>query len=379
MWISSLQLENFRNYRQLSLSFEPGINLLIGENGAGKTNLVEACVYLSTLESHRVSGYTALIKSESSSSQLSLSAKNDGCEISVAAELNRDKPNRYFLNSNQVKRTSDLVGVSKVVVFAPEDLDLVRRDPQDRRKFLDESMIQLKPRLAGVKADYERVLKQKAALLKSARQVSNPDLTTLDIWDDQLVALGTEIIFHRQELISKIFPLLQDFYHQLSGQPESLDLILKTSVAGGEEEDEFQSLSNWDKQEIQDAFYQRLSELRPKELERGVSLVGPHRDELTILKSGLLARNHASQGEAWSLALGLKLAMAQLLRSDSQSGDPVLILDDVFAVLDAGRRQRLVEFVINNEQVLITSADLDAVPDLLVAKRLEVVGGEVVG
>jgi DNA replication and repair protein RecF len=379
VWISSLQLENFRNYRQLSVSFEPGINLLIGENGAGKTNLVEACVYLSTLESHRVSGYTALIGSEGASSQLSLKAKNNGREISVAAELNRDKPNRYFLNSHQVKRTSDLVGVSKVVVFAPEDLDLVRRDPQDRRKFLDESMIQLKPRLAGVKADYERVLKQKAALLKSARQVSSPDLTTLDIWDDQLVALGTEIIFHRRELISKIFPLLQDFYRQLSGQPESLELVLKTSVAGGEEEDEFQSLSSWDKQEIQDAFYQRLAELRPKELERGVSLVGPHRDELTILKSGLVARNHASQGEAWSLALGLKLAMAQLLRSDSQSGDPVLILDDVFAVLDAGRRQRLVEFVINNEQVLITSADLEAVPDLLVAKRLEVVGGEVVG
>ena len=379
MWISSLQLENFRNYRQLSVSFEPGINLLIGENGAGKTNLVEACVYLSTLESHRVSGYTALIRSESTSSQLSLKAKNNGREISVAAELNKDKPNRYFLNSHQVKRTSDLVGVLKVVVFAPEDLDLVRRDPQDRRKFLDESMIQLKPRLAGVKADYERVLKQKAALLKSARQVSSPDLTTLDIWDDQLVSLGTEIIFHRQELISKIFPLLQDFYHQLSGQPETLELILKTSVAGGEEEDEFQSLSSWDKQVIQDAFYQRLAELRPKELERGVSLVGPHRDELTILKSGLLARNHASQGEAWSLALGLKLAMAQLLRSDSQSGDPVLILDDVFAVLDAGRRQRLVDFVINNEQVLITSADLEAVPDLLVSKRLEVVGGEVVG
>ena len=379
MWISSLQLENFRNYRQLSLTFEPGINLLIGENGAGKTNLVEACVYLSTLESHRVSGYGALIRSESSSSQLSLKAKNDGREISVAAELNRDKPNRYFLNSHQVKRTSDLVGISRVVVFAPEDLDLVRRDPQDRRKFLDESMIQLKPRLAGVKADYERVLKQKAALLKSARQVSNPDLTTLDIWDDQLVALGSELIFHRQELISKIFPLLEDFYHQLSGQPESLELILKTSVAGGEEEDEFLSLSSWDKQAIRDAFYQRLQELRPKELERGVSLVGPHRDELTILKSGLLARSHASQGEAWSLALGLKLAMAQLLRSDSQSGDPVLILDDVFAVLDAGRRARLVEFVVNNEQVLITSADLEAVPDLLVAKRVEVVGGEVVG
>lgn len=379
MWISSLQLENFRNYRQLALSFEPGINLLIGENGAGKTNLVEACVYLSALESHRVTGYAPLIHAQSASSQLSLKAKNENREISVAAEINRDKPNRYFLNSHQVKRTSDLAGVSKVVVFAPEDLDLVRRDPQDRRRFLDEAMILLKPRLSGVKSDYDRVLKQKAALLKSARQVSNPDLTTLDIWDDQLVALGSELIFQRQELISKIFPLLQDFYHQLSGKPESIELIMRTSVAGGEEEEEFSPLSNWDKAEISEAFYQRLQELRPRELERGVSLVGPHRDELSILKSGLLARNHASQGEAWSLALGLKLAMAQLLREDSQSGDPVLILDDVFAVLDAGRRQRLVEFVINNEQVLITSADVEVVPDLLVAKRLEIAGGEVVG
>ena len=379
MWISSLQLENFRNYRQLALNFEPGINLLIGENGAGKTNLVEACVYLSMLESHRVTGYGSLINSESASSQLSLKAKNDAREITVAAELNRDKPNRYFLNSHQVKRTSDLVGVSKVVVFAPEDLDLVRRDPQDRRRFLDESMIQLKPRLAGVKADYERVLKQKAALLKSARQVSNPDLTTLDIWDDQLVSLGSELIYQRQELISKIFPLLQDFYHQLSGKPESIELSMRTSVAGGEEEEEFSSLSSWNKADISEAFYQRLQELRSKELERGVSLVGPHRDELSILKSGLLARSHASQGEAWSLALGLKLAMAELLRQDSQSGDPVLILDDVFAVLDSGRRQRLVEFVINNEQVLITSADVEAVPELMVAKRLEISGGEVLG
>ncbi len=379
MWISSVQLENFRNYRQLSLNLERGINLLIGENGAGKTNLVEACVYLSTLESHRVGGYGSLIHSESQSAQLSLKAKNNNREISVAAELNRDKPNRYFLNAHQVKRTSDLIGVSKVVVFAPEDLDLVRRDPQYRRRFLDESMIQLKPRLAGVKSDYERVLKQKAALLKSAKQVSNPDLTTLDIWDDQLVSLGSELIFQRQELISKIFPLLEDFYHQLSGKPESVELILRTSVAGGEEEDEFTPLSSWDKAEIADSFYQRLQELRPRELERGVSLVGPHRDELSILKSGLLARNHASQGEAWSLALGLKLAMAQLLREDSPSGDPVLILDDVFAVLDAGRRQRLVEFVIENEQVLITSADADAVPNLSVAKRLEISGGEVLG
>lgn len=377
MWISEIQLEKFRNYDQLTLSLEPGINLLIGENGAGKTNLAEACVYLSQLDSHRVFGYSSLINSNSQSSQISLKAKFGNRELKVAAELNRAKPNRFFLNGHLVKRSSDLVGVINVVVFAPEDLDLVRRDPADRRKFLDDSMIQLKPRLAAVRSDYERVLKQKSALLKSARSVAKPDLTTLDIWDDQLVSLGTEIIFQRLELLKELSPLLSDFYSQLSNQQETITLQLKASILGGEEEEGFQALSHMSKPEISQAFYERLSDLRPKELERGVSLVGPHRDELAIWKNDLLAKNHASQGEAWSLALGLKLAMAELIRRDSQLGDPILILDDVFAVLDSGRRSRLVDFVINNQQVIITSADADVVPQFKVSKRLHVIGGEV--
>jgi DNA replication and repair protein RecF len=377
VWISSLQLENFRNYTQLFVELKPGINLLVGENGAGKTNLAEACVFLSELQSHRVAGYGALIKSDVTTSQLSVKIRAKDREVSVAAELNRDKANRYFINTTQQKRASDLAGTLKVVVFAPEDLDLVRRDPSDRRSFMDQAMIQLKPRLAGVKSDYERVLKQKNALLKSAKVASKPDLTTLDIWDDQLVALGSEIIWQRQELLRELTPLLQDFYSKLSNNSEQVELLLAASIVSGEEEEDHGSLAYSSKEEISGLFYSQLEALRPRELERGISLVGPHRDELVILKDRLPARSHCSQGEAWSLALGLKLALAELIRKDSQTGDPVLILDDVFAVLDSGRRSRLVEFVVGNEQVIITTADQDAVPELAIAHRLKVEAGEV--
>lgn len=375
MWIKSLQLEAFRNYGQLSVEFSEGINLIVGENGAGKTNLVEACVFLSELESHRTPSNAPLINSKAQTSQLAIKATHQKREISVAAELNKEKPNRYFLNGNQRKRATDLVGAVQLVVFAPEDLDLVRRDPSDRRKFLNMAMSLQKPRMAGVRSDYERVLKQKSALLKSAKQVKNPDLTTLDIWDDQLVALGSEIIAARLELIAQINPLLENFYQKLSGQNESIELGLAASIVNLEE-DGAETLVGLSVEEISEIFYNRLSELREKELERGLALVGPHRDELLILKNGLSSRTHSSQGEAWSLALGLKLALAELIRKNSITGDPILILDDVFAVLDSGRRSRLVEFVAENEQVIITSADPEAVPKLQIANTIEIVGGE---
>jgi DNA replication and repair protein RecF len=377
VWISALQLDGFRNYQQLHLTLEPGINLFVGENGSGKTNLVEACAFLSEFESHRVAGYAPLINAGSETAQISTRGNNKNREISVAAELNREKPNRYFLNGNQRKRQAEVVGAIQVVVFAPEDLDIIRRDPGDRRKFLDLAMTQLKPRYAGVRADYERVLKQKTALLKSAKTVSNPDLTTLDIWDDQLVSLGTEIMVGRLELIQAMRPLLQDFYSKLSGQDEEIVLSLAASIVNMEEEG-VTAFEAVDPSEISEMFHEKLQSVRGKELERGVCLVGPHRDELLIQKSGLNSRAYSSQGEAWSLALGLKLAMAELIRQESQNGDPVLILDDVFAVLDSGRRSRLVEFVANNEQVLITSADPDAIPDLQVARKYLVRGGEIV-
>ncbi|MEY3587006.1 DNA replication/repair protein RecF [Aquiluna borgnonia] len=376
MWISALQLNSFRNYDQLSVSLKPGINLFIGENGAGKTNLVEACVFLSDLQSHRANSYLPLIAQGRDSAQLSLTVTAGTREIQVATELNRSKPNRYSLNGNLKRRSSDLVGAVQVVVFSPEDLDLVRRDPADRRGFLDTAVIQLKPRMAGVKSDYERVLKQKNALLKSARSTSTPDLTTLDIWDDQLVAFGSELIEARLELISLLEPLIQDFYQKLAGSKDLIGLGLAASIENPEE-DGTETLQSLTRSEISERFHSRISEQRSKELERGISLVGPHRDELLITKSGLPARSHSSQGEAWSIALGLKLALAHLIRERSQQGDPVLVLDDVFAVLDSGRRNRLVEYVSANEQVLITSADPDQMPNLDIASTFRVAGGVV--
>jgi DNA replication and repair protein RecF len=378
LWISSIALENFRNYEQLDLVLAPGITLFHGENGEGKTNLIEAVGFLSTLSSHRIAGYQPLISNAKETSQFSLRLNHEKRVLLIAAELNRSGSNRYFVNGNQKRRTSEIVGTLKTVVFAPEDLDIIRRDPQDRRSFLDTAMVQLKPRLSGVKSDYDRVLKQRNALLKSAKSTKNPDLSTLDIWDDQLVAFGADLIFSRIRLVSDLEPLLNSFYQELSAKSELVTLFVQSSILGQNPEDGFIDLSQSTIKDIRDLFYDQLAILRNLELDRGITLVGPHRDELKIELGTLTARSHASQGEAWSLALGLKLAQAELIRRDSQHGDPVLILDDVYSVLDAGRRERLTRFVAKNEQVLITSADLSVAPDLKWSAIHEVSGGKIV-
>ncbi len=373
MWLRSLQLTGYRNYEQLSAEFPAGPVLIIGENGEGKTNLVEAIGYLSTLESHRVSGYQALIQKHQVSSQLSAKVSHQGRDLMVGIELNKDSPNRFFLNGSQRKKPSEILGLIRTVTFAPEDLDLIRRDPSDRRAFMDSSLVQLKPRLAGVKSDYDRVLKQRNALLKSARSVKNPDLGTLDIWDDQLVALGTELTIERLNLVAQLEPLIKDFYAKLSASNEKVRLRLVSAV-GAEEGENFADIES-DAKAYSNDFYQRLETLRDREIERGITLVGPHRDELVIEKGGLLAKSHASQGEAWSLALGLKLALGSVSRKNSDLGDPILLLDDVFAVLDKGRRQRLLEFVTDYEQVFITAADQAMAPQLDWAAELSVSKG----
>lgn len=373
MWLRSLQLTGYRNYEQLSAEFPAGPVLIVGENGEGKTNLVEAIGYLSTLESHRVAGYQSLIQKNQSSSQLSAKVSHQGRDLMVGVELNKDRPNRFFLNGSQRKKTSEILGLIRTVTFAPEDLDLIRRDPSDRRAFVDSSLVQLKPRLAGVKSDYDRVLKQRNALLKSARSVKNPDLGTLDIWDDQLVALGTELTIERLSLVAQLEPLLKDFYAKLSASKEEVRLRLVSAV-GADEGENFADIEP-DAKAYANDFYQRLETLRDRELERGITLAGPHRDELVIEKAGLLAKSHASQGEAWSLALGLKLALGSVSRKNSDLGDPILLLDDVFAVLDKGRRQRLLEFVTDYEQVFITAADQAMAPQLDWAAELSVSKG----
>jgi len=373
LWLRSLQLTGYRNYEQLGAEFPAGPVLIIGENGEGKTNLVEAIGYLSTLESHRVAGYQSLIQKNQSSSQLSAKVSHQGREIIVGVELNKDRPNRFFLNGSQRKKTSEILGLIRTVTFAPEDLDLIRRDPSDRRAFMDSSLVQLKPRLAAVRSDYDRVLKQRNALLKSARSVKNPDLGTLDIWDDQLVALGTELTIERLRLVAQLEPLIKDFYAKLSASKEEVRLRLVSAV-GADKGENFADIEP-DAKAYANDFYQRLETLRDRELERGITLAGPHRDELVIEKAGLLAKSHASQGEAWSLALGLKLALGSVSRKNSDLGDPILLLDDVFAVLDKGRRQRLLEFVTDYEQVFITAADQAMAPQLDWAAELSVSKG----
>ena len=375
MWLKSLQLANFRNYSQLNADFSAGQVLLYGQNGEGKTNLVEAISYLSTLESHRVTGYQSLIQQEQTTAQLSGKVIHNSRELLIGVELNKEASNRYFLNGSARKKTSEVLGLVRTVSFSPEDLDLIRRDPGDRRKFLDSSLVQLKPRLSGVKADYERVLKQRNALLKSARGIKNPELSTLEIWDDQLVALGTELAAERVELVTALSPLLQTFYTALSDSKDEISLRVVSAV-GSDENEKWTDIER-DPKIYSQLFYERLESLRKKELERGITLAGPHRDELLIDKAGLLAKTHASQGEAWSLALGLKLALGDVSRKTSNIGDPILLLDDVFAVLDKGRRERLVEFVTDYEQVIITAADETMAPNLDWSEKLHVSGGVV--
>ena len=375
MWLKSLQLANFRNYSQLNLDLSSGQVLLYGQNGEGKTNLVEAISYLSTLESHRVTGYQSLIQQEHTTAQLSGKVNHNSRELLIGVELNKETSNRYFLNGSARKKTSEVLGLVRTVSFSPEDLDLIRRDPSDRRKFLDSSLVQLKPRLSGVKADYECVLKQRNALLKSARGIKNPELSTLEIWDDQLVALGTELAAERVELVTALSPLLQTFYTALSDSKDEISLRVVSAV-GSDENEKWTDIER-DPKIYSQLFYERLESLRKKELERGITLAGPHRDELLIDKAGLLAKTHASQGEAWSLALGLKLALGDVSRKTSNIGDPILLLDDVFAVLDKGRRERLVEFVTDYEQVIITAADETMAPNLDWSEKLHVSGGVV--
>lgn len=371
MWVSEIQLADFRNYASLQLSLTKGQTLFHGPNGEGKTNLVEALVFLSQLSSHRSGGQKSLVREGKSSATISTTANHQGRKVVVAAEIIRDDTNRYFLNGNQQKRAGDFLGNLPVVLFAPEDLDIVRRDPEDRRHFLDSTLALLKPRLAQLKLDYDRALKQRNALLKSARQAKNPDLSTLDIWDEQIVNLGSKLTIARVELISQLAPLLQDFYNNLSPAKEKITMRL-VSLDSAEQVEEITQT------DIEQLLRNKIAQLRDSELERGITLVGPHRDELLIEKDSLPARSHSSQGEAWSIALGLKLALAQLTREGSL-GDPVLILDDVFSVLDPGRRNRMLEFVLDFEQVLITAADITLSPQLEWAASFSVSGGELVG
>lgn len=392
MFIKHLSLANFRNYETAEVALQSGVNLMVGPNGQGKTNLVEAIRYLSTLSSHRVAGYAPMIKQGSAQAIIRALASHDERDVLLELELNRENPNKARINKSPAQKVRDVLGYVNSVTFAPEDLDIIKRDPSNRRAFIDELVVQVWPRFAGIYADYERVLKQRNTLLKSARQTGakGSALSTLDAWDQSLVLYGSEIIAARVDLVDRLRPHLIAAYQQIAIANNEPKILIKTSLLTAaipnwyDDEDEADSneaefLTTRDKAQIEKLFRQKLQTVRNKELERGITLVGPHRDDLVLMLGTLPAKGYASHGESWSYALALRLASIDLLRTETRSGDPVLILDDVFAELDSGRRERLAQMVKINQQVLITAAVAEDIPKELVATVFQVQSGEVTG
>jgi DNA replication and repair protein RecF len=377
--VTHLSLADFRNYARADVELRPGAVLFVGRNGQGKTNLVEAIAYAGSASSHRVSSDQALIRFGAGSGIVRLRVQHEERAAVIEIELNRASPNRAQVNGSSV-RLRDLPRYFASVVFAPEDLALVRGDPGVRRGFLDTLVVQRTPRLAGVISDYERVVRQRNSLLKSARasRLHADSLSTLDVWDERLVSLGTELIMARADLVDALRPHVARAYRAVAGDDHLTRMALRVSVDGLD--DEASPPEVVDAAElVAERFRARLLERRRAELERAVTLVGPHRDDLVLELNGLPARGYASHGESWSYALALKLAAAEVLRAEAIAGDPVLILDDVFAELDEGRRERLADAVGGFEQVLITAAVGGDVPARLAATRIGIAAGAIVG
>jgi DNA replication and repair protein RecF len=371
MHVISLTAVDFRSYSFVEINLEPGVTTFIGSNGQGKTNLVEAISYCSTLSSHRVSQDLPLVKSDQPRAIVRTGVKYLDRTNWLEVEIWPSKTNKAKLNGSDCKKTKEILGILQTVTFSPEDLILVKGDPGDKRHFLDELLVQKSSSYAGVKSDYDRVLKQRNALLKSAgpARKNNLDsvLETLDVWNDQLVNFGSQIIFARNQIINELLPYVSKSYAELAPTSKALNIKYLPNVAT-------ESMTQTD---LVVAMKEKLQERQQDELDRGLTLVGPHRDDMEVMIGELPAKGYASHGESWSVALALKLASFDLLKATSPAGDPVLILDDVFAELDAARRNQLILRVKNVEQVLITAAVMEDVPKELVGNKLFVNNGKV--
>ncbi|WP_295786828.1 DNA replication/repair protein RecF [uncultured Microbacterium sp.] len=380
MIVEQLGLKDFRNYAEADVTLSAGANVFVGRNGQGKTNLVEAVAYLATLGSHRVSSDAPLVRDGTDAAIVRARLAHGERSVLLELQLNRQGANKARVNGVNV-RTTELPRYAQVVLFAPEDLQIVRGDPSSRRRFADQLIVQRIPRMAAVLADYDRVLRQRSALLKSARArgVRGDALSTLDVWDDKLVTLGTEVIEARMALASDLSDPVARAYASIAGADHDPRLSWALSVGGGDPEEGDASDGSGSSAPLAEQFRSALAARRPAELERGLTLVGPHRDDLVLEVRGLPVKGYASHGESWSVALALRLASAELLRAESRLGDPVLILDDVFAELDAGRRARLADLAGGYEQVIVTSAVEEDVPEGLRAHVVRVEAGRIAG
>jgi DNA replication and repair protein RecF len=364
VYLTRLALTDFRSYAAADVRLEPGVTTFTGANGQGKTNLVEAACYAATFASHRVSADAPLVRSGADRAVIRAAVTGERDSL-VEIEINPGRANRVRLNRVPLTRPREALGVLRCVLFAPEDLAIVKGDPDQRRRYLDDLLVTTRPRYAGIRADYERVVRQRSALLKHAR-ARGAAPRGLDVWDDKLVSVGAELTAGRLGLVRAIRPQAAGAYSAVSGSARDTGMRYKAAFQPDTEPEP-------EAGKLAPAMREALEASRAAELERAVCLVGPHRDDLELSIGGLPARGYASHGESWSMALALRLAGFEVLRAAGD--DPVLILDDVFAELDAGRRDRLAGLVAGADQVLVTAAVGADVPPELSGRRFTVSGG----
>ncbi|MBS1696106.1 MAG: DNA replication/repair protein RecF [Actinobacteria bacterium] len=366
MYVRHLSLTDFRSWAHVDLELQDGRTVFVGRNGFGKTNIVEALWYSATLGSHRVAADAPLIRSGALRAVVSTIVVNEGRELAVDLEITTGKANKARLNRSPVRSPREVLGVLRAVLFAPEDLALVRGEPGERRRYLDELATIRRPRVAAIRADYDRALRQRTALLKTASARFRGDrsvLDTLEVWDGHLASHGAQLMAARVELVNELAPEVEKAYQQLAPGSRPASIHYRGSIDVDAEAD---PMTEFFEVSLLDALARR----RDAELERGVCLVGPHRDDLELRLGDQPAKGFASHGESWSMALALRLAGYELLRADGT--DPVLLLDDVFAELDAARRSALAAVAASAEQVLVTAAVPEDIPAEWDARRIEI-------
>jgi DNA replication and repair protein RecF len=392
VYLEQLSLTDFRSYAQVDLSLTPGVTVLVGSNGIGKTNLMEAIGYLATLSSHRVSSDAPLLRFETERALIRARLVRGEQSTVLELEINAGRANRARINRSNPVRARDVLGICQTVLFAPEDLALVKGDPSSRRRFLDELLVSLVPRHAATRSDYDRVLKQRNALLKSGRagKFTSGHEATLDVWDQHMARAGAELLHARLELVERLRPHLKSAYAQLTDGSKEAGAIYRSTLQGTVDDDgagpaaaggavgvAAEDLRQLSVAELTDRYVQAFAASRRRELDRGISLVGPHRDELELVLGQAPAKGYASHGETWSMCLSLRLASYYVMLDDARTGGsaPILILDDVFAELDVQRRRKLAAIVSGAEQVLVTAAVEDDIPAELAGRRVKVIPG----
>lgn len=370
MYVRHLGLRDFRSWAHVDLELEPGRTVFVGSNGFGKTNLVEALWFSTTLGSHRVGTDTPLIRAGAERAVVSTIVVNEGRECAIDLEIAAGRANKARLNRSPVRSTREVIGVLRAVLFAPEDMALVRGDPAERRRYLDDLAIVRRPTVAGVRVDYEKVLRQRTALLKSAagsrHRGDRGALDTLDVWDSRLAQHGADLMAARIDLVNQLAPEVEKAYQLLAPASRPASIAYRTSLGAPAAAD----VAAGDRDFLEAALLAALAERRDAELERGMCLVGPHRDDLELWLGDQPAKGFASHGESWSFAIALRLASYELLRADGS--EPVLLLDDVFAELDVARRRALATVAESAEQVLVTAAVVEDIPADWAARQIPI-------